>query len=134
MTDNSSPDNDIAVLSEDELLDAAAAAQAGDAAVDEDLRRIESSGAVPVGQRAAMLDRAADAIAIERLFPELRTRLRAALGWNRFGDGPGPAAAIELYFSTGHSAIIKGLARNPFANPLAQSMGIAHSASQECCA
>jgi transcriptional antiterminator NusG len=31
MTDNSSPDNDIAVLSEDELLDAAAARQAGDA-------------------------------------------------------------------------------------------------------
>jgi len=31
MTDNSSPDNDIAVLSEDELLDAAAAGQAGDA-------------------------------------------------------------------------------------------------------
>jgi len=96
---------------------------------------VPAPGDMPTQYRYCVpADRAADAIAIERLFPELRTRLRAALGWNRFGDGPGPAAAIELYFSTGHSAIIKGLARNPFANPLAQSMGIAHSASQECCA
>jgi hypothetical protein len=78
-------------------------------------------------------DRVANAIAIERQLPELRARLHAALGWNRFDDGPGPAAAIELYFGTGHSAIIKALARNPFANPLGQSTALAQSARQEYC-
>ena len=79
-------------------------------------------------------DCAANAMEIERLLPELRARLRQALGWDHFGDGPGPAAAIELYFGTGHSALFKGQLRNPFSNPLIEFAVSSPSVRQEYCA
>lgn len=105
------------------------------------MRDPTSYGVFPVPTRSDMpahycyrvpVDCAADAIAIERLLPEFRAYLRHTLGWDHFGDGPGPAAAIELYFGTGHSAILKGQSRNPFANPLTESAVSSPSTRQDC--
>jgi hypothetical protein len=64
----------------------------------------------------------ADAIAVERLLPQLGARLSAGLGWQRFGMAPGARAAIQLYFTSGHSAICKARTRNVFANPLLRAV------------
>ncbi|HEX6540274.1 MAG TPA: radical SAM protein [Ktedonobacterales bacterium] len=63
----------------------------------------------------------ADAIAVDRLLPSLAYRLRQELGWTRFGNRPGVQAAIQLYFTSGHSAIFKTRSANAFANPLLQT-------------
>lgn len=63
-----------------------------------------------------------EAIAVERLVPSLGARLYKGLGWDRFGNGVGARAAIQLYFTSGHSAIFKTRATNAFANPLLQSV------------
>jgi hypothetical protein len=46
-----------------------------------------------------------------------RARLFQQLGWDPIMRAAGGSAAMALYFSSGHGAHMKTLARNPFANP-----------------
>jgi hypothetical protein len=59
-----------------------------------------------------------EACNINQTVDSLRKKLLSALGWNRFGSGPGPESAISLYFGSGHGSIFKTQEINPFANPL----------------
>lgn len=57
----------------------------------------------------------ADAAEIDRALPALRQGLLAELGWDRLGSGPGPQAAIQLYFESGHGSLLKTQPDDPFA-------------------
>lgn len=50
--------------------------------------------------------------------PRLQRRLNDELGWSALANGPEGPLALELYFGSGHGAIFKSRADNPFANPL----------------
>ncbi len=86
-----------------------------------------SFGLVPAAPRGDMPssyafsvveERRAESEAVLAELPRLRRKLSDGLGWGRYGQGAGAAAALDLYFGTGHGAIMKACGRNPFANPL----------------
>lgn len=60
----------------------------------------------------------AHALAVHEQLPSLARRLRRELGWSRFDHLPGGRSAVELYQSSGHGALMKAAASNPFENPL----------------
>lgn len=64
----------------------------------------------------------AQAKAVLAALPRLRERLHDGLGWSRFGRGAGVEAAMDLYFGSGHGAVMKAAGRNPFANPLREAV------------
>lgn len=62
----------------------------------------------------------ADEEAVDALVAAGRERLLDGLGWQRLGAGPGPAAAVALYFDSGHGALFKQREHDPFL-PILQS-------------
>lgn len=92
------------------------------------LREPGRFGIVPVTPRgdmpssyafSAVEERRGEAEAVLAALPGLRRKLSDGLGWGRYGRGAGAAAALALYFGTGHGALMKAGGRNPFANPSA---------------
>ena len=57
--------------------------------------------------------------AVMDAIPRLDQQLADALAWSRLADGPAGTMVMMLYFGSGHGALFKARADNPFADPKA---------------
>jgi radical SAM superfamily enzyme YgiQ (UPF0313 family) len=59
----------------------------------------------------------ASARRVQNLIPALQGRMYSELGWDPFVKDPGSRAAMDLYFTSGHSLLLKAEAPNGFELP-----------------
>ena len=89
------------------------------------LREIAAHGDIAQAMTYQLRSDIAEATqAVVDAIPRLDQRLADDLAWSRLADGPAGAMVMALYFGSGHGALFKARADNPFGDPkLARATG-----------